>query len=260
MLGSRSGPIRRPKNGVMKYWDVIIPVCMVLAAFCVAVWHQFANWNQERSFSAILWLLAFLITAEFVVRQSTITRIEGKIDDVALEITQLSATSGRSIDLILDPNDIWRRAEAMIRIRDSTIIDTTSVKNATEYENRIAMAEEAGATIIRVICAPSDRDLNDFIELSESIGRSDISILHLPTSFPFDFLIVESSGESRALVGLKQTSSVGNYTMAFQVNDPLASLHISGLINDQFIRPAKHHMQISGDSCQLCREIKSLQK
>lgn len=233
------------------YWKLaenVTPLVMMTAAIVLALYFEVAGSPNDIP-RVTLWLLTLFLTSEVGVRLSAILRIESKIDE--LRTPHLRA------EVVLSPQDVWRRATSLLQSQPLQMIDTTSLKNSPEYESSVAAAAATGAEITRIICSTQQRPLSDFIDPPPLGAR--VRLLHAPIRAPFDYLIAEPDGRPTVIIGIPPRAPGHAYDAGLQINDLRTALLIKHAIISEYESLAQRHMRTHGGECPLCKEIAALQ-
>ena len=239
----------------MENLEVLVAGIVLIIAAVVAALHQFRDWTPKQSANAILWLLLTLAVGEFAIRARTLVRLDDRMSATEKYMAELAHDS-HPASLILSPEEIWKKASALLSNPNTTILDSTSIRNSDEYEEQIALAQARGASIRRILCIPQTAQIGDYIHVPNVLPFK-TTLYHVPNSNPFDFLVVETGGQPSALLGLKDSAETSAYKLGIQVNDRLGALHVKQAMNDQLMQLATQHM-VPGNGCPVCNAIAAL--
>lgn len=229
--------------------DHLIAIVFILAAVVLAAIRETKKWDADKSLSVVIWLLVSFFATEYAVRIFAIQRIEHKLD--------LLLSNATPVELLHDPADIWIEASKLLQSSNITIVETTSLRNATEYEAKLRRASEDGAVVTRYICAPPDVHLGDLIDVPPRGTSLASRLRHIPSALPLDCLIAGSTDAPKVIIGLRPPAGGGNYESGLRINDPAAALRFKSLMERELERLASAHSDAQQD-CRLCREIQSL--
>ena len=246
----------------------------ILAILCLLVLSELSQrWVTLNGISSRVASLSSQVEAlvEIPTRVEALVEIgkrgEEQLQGLNAAVSRLENT-GTSIEFLSERGAVWERAKSIISgARDKAYIyDTTSVENKVSYEQILEQKRAGGADVYRIVCAPSDAGLDEFIKIPQSLSQSEAgkySISHVPHPLPFDCLIVESGPSIDAIIGFRTTIGIKtitgieySYCAALHTRSGAIANEILDMVRNMYTSLSEEHMaKAKKGGCSLCEEM-----
>lgn len=251
---------------------------VMIIAGCVAAYKlHHGKLDQESSIRWILTLLCMLAVTELSHRLFLLYGLRTQVDaltsttkDLATRVGSIHHDvsaflgQGTSVEFINIEQDIWKRAEAMLNGagEGAIIYDTTSVRNDLDYEEALEAQRLKGADVYRIVCAPEDSNLGDFIVVPPIQAQSQggtYTVRHVPYPLPFDCLIVRSRDAIGAIIGIRTGDDhVSAYCAALHTRSNEITEELSQSVRHVYGKLSADHrseLQAQSTTCRMCIQM-----